>query len=166
MAETDGLLTLSASEVPDHYEAVPEAAASSSKSYRTLTANNVIFNNAFRRSKPLSIEQAMIECARVARRLLKLLESRREDVRASVGLPRKAQSLPTAADVDATRDRVMAALKSHLKYYVRQADEVQEDVAMNGDGKSVCSERCACAPCESPLVSAEALGHGWLQVVP
>lgn len=95
----------------------------------------------------------MLECSRVAQRLLRLLETRREDVRASVGAPRRAMgSQTTSRNVDAKRDRVLATLRGHLRYYTAQCESVQEHVLAMGSGESRCQRAFACLPCELQCV--------------
>ncbi|KAA0169794.1 hypothetical protein FNF27_06819 [Cafeteria roenbergensis] len=116
--------------------------------FRRREATSTMFNTAFRRRETLTVEQAMLECSRVAQRLLRLLETRREDVRASVGAPRRAMgSQTTSRNVDAKRDRVLATLRGHLRYYTAQCESVQEHVLTMGSGESRCQRAFACLPC-------------------
>jgi hypothetical protein len=104
-----------------------------------------------RQREQYSVEKAMLECTRVARRLLGTLETRREDVRSSVGTPRRGSFQHSASrSGDGRKDRVLATLRGHLRYYCAQSEAVQEDVEAQGNGVSWCATTFPFLPCETP----------------
>lgn len=102
-----------------------------------------------RERRVFTVKEAMGECVRVAKRLLGTLETRREDVSTSVGVPRRGSFQHSASRAgDGRKDRVLATLRGHLRFYCTQSEAVEEDVEATGNGVTWYSTTFPCLPCE------------------